>query len=100
MIRFQRSGKVKNGKLQDGMRFAKEVSEYINAKYAPISVQAFSELFGDMATIHWHVDYDDLAALESIHTKLLADQEYWAIVNKGTDCYIDGSFQDSLISSI
>jgi hypothetical protein len=63
-------------------------------------VQAFTELFGDMATIHWCVDYEDLAALENIHSKLMADQEYWAIVNKGTDCYIDGSFQDRLIGSI
>lgn len=100
MIRFQRCGKVKNGKLQDGMQYAKEICEYINAKYAPISVQAFNELFGDMTTIHFCADYEDLATLEKTHAKILADKGYWAIVNKAMDCYIDGSFQDRLISSI
>ena len=99
MIRFQRSGKTKSGKLLDGIRFAKEIAEYINAKYAPVSVQVYTELFGNVDTIHWYVDYKDLATVESINTKLLADQGYWAIVNKGMEFFVDGSFRDCLISS-
>jgi len=100
MIRFWRSGQTKNGKLLDGVRFAKEVAEYINAKYAPVSVQVYTELFGDLNTIYWYADYQDLATIESINARLLADQGYWAIVSKGTEWFIEGSFHDTLISSV
>ena len=100
MIRFWRSGQTKNGKFLDGVRFAKEVAEYINAKYAPVSVQVYTELFGDLNTIYWYADYKDLATIESINAQLLADQGYWAIVSKGTEWFIEGSFHDTLTRSV
>ncbi len=100
MIRFQRSGKTKPGKFLDGIRFAKEIAEYCNATYAPISVQVYAELFGNVDTIHWHIDYKDLTTIEGVNTKLLTDQGYWAIVNKGMEFFVEGSFHDCLISSV
>ena len=42
MIRLTRSGRTKSDKFLEGVRFAKEVAEYVNAKYAPVSVQVFT----------------------------------------------------------
>jgi len=100
MIRFQRSGKVKNGKLLDGIQFAKEIAEYIHSQHPVVSVQVYMEQFGNFGTIHWHTDYKDLATLESVTTKLLADQKYLAIASKGIEFFIDGGFHDCLISSV
>lgn len=99
MIRFRRSAKIKSDKVLDGVRFAKEAAEYINAKHAPVSVQVYTGLFGDLNTIHWYIDYKDLATLDSISKQLLADQEYLAIVSKGTECIIEGSVHDTVIRS-
>lgn len=101
MIRFRRSAQAKNDKFfLDGVRIAKEVAEYINAKYAPVSVQVYTELFGNFNTIHWYIDYKDLATLESISKQLLADQEYLAIVSKGDELSIEGSIHDTLMRSL
>ncbi len=100
MFRFQRSARAKVGKALEAVQFAKEVAEYINTKYAPASVQAYTEQFGDINTIYWYVDYKDLATIEGINTQLLADQGYWAIVNKAADLFIEGSLHDTLMRSV
>lgn len=100
MIRFQRSARAKGSTALEAVQFAKEVAEYINTKYAPVSVQVYSELFGDLNTIYWYVDYKDLATIESINAQLLADQGYWAILGKATDLFIEGSLHDTLMSPV
>ena len=100
MIRYQRSGRAKVGKAWEVIQFAKEIADFVNTKYAPASVQVYSELFGELNTIYWHTDYDDLAALEEIHAKLIADPEYQAIVDKGSDIFIEGSLHDNLMKSV
>jgi hypothetical protein len=96
MIRFRRSGRTKNGRIQDGIQYAKEIAEYLSAKYAPHSVQVYTELFGENNTIHWYTDFEDLATLDRVFMQVAADESYWAMVSKGTDIFIDGSFHDTL----
>lgn len=100
MIRHQRSGRAKVGKAMEVIQFAKEVADFVNTKYAPVSVQVYSELFGELNTIYWQTDYDDLATLEDIHAKLMADRDYLAIVSKGSDIFIEGSLHDTLMKSV
>ncbi len=100
MIRFERSGRAKIGRIMEGVRSAKEIADYINQKYAPISVQVYTEQFGNVGMIHWQVDYRDLAAYEALANKLLEDKGYWAAVNKAMEFFIDGSFRDCLLSSV
>ena len=100
MFKFQRSGRVKNGKILEAITWTKEITEYINAKYSEVSLQAYSEVFCDLHTIYWWADYNDLATLESIFTQLKSDEGYWAIVSKGLEWFIEGSFHDKLMSSI
>lgn len=99
MFRFHRKAHVSRGKLLEAMQWAKEVTIYINQKYAPVSVQVYSELFGDLGMIHWYADYEDLATIEKFNNQLLADQGYWALLNKSQDWFIEGSVQDTLSQS-
>jgi hypothetical protein len=100
MVRFQRLGRAKNGKLLEAIRFAKEVAEYINTKYPPVSVQVYIVASGDYGTIYWYADYRDFAAFESVSAQLRSDQGYWVIVNKAMEWFIEGCFHDTLMSSV
>ena len=100
MFRFHRIARVSRGKFQEAVQWAKEVAGYINTKYAPVSVQAYAELFGDVGMVHWYADYEDLATIEKFNAQLLADQGYWAVLNKGADLFIEGSLHDTLIQSV
>ena len=100
MFRFHRIARVSRGKFLEAVQWAKEVAGYINTKYAPVSVQAYAELFGDVGTVHWYADYEDLATIERINAQLLTDQGYWAMLNKAADLFIEGSVHDTLIQSL
>ena len=99
MIRYQRVGQVKIGKLGEAILFAKEVANLVNTKFAPISVQVYNELFGELNIIYWHADYDDLATLENVHAKLTADPEYLTLLSKASDIFVEGSLHDTLMKS-
>jgi len=101
MFRFQRTGRVKNAQFFiEAVQWAKEITEYINTKYPQVSLQVYTEVFSDIHTIYWHADYKDLATLESVQSQLMADQGYWAIVNKGMGCFMEGTWKDILIRSL
>ncbi|HLE29969.1 MAG TPA: DUF6039 family protein [Anaerolineales bacterium] len=100
MYRFQRTARARGGKAMEAVQFAKEVAGYINTKYAPVSLQVYTELFGDVNTIYWYAEYKDLASLETIIGQLNADQEYWAILGKAADLFVEGSLHDTLMMSI
>ena len=99
MYRFHRSGRVKNGKHTEAITWAKEITEYVKAKYSrPLEV--YMQIFGDFTTIHWLDEYKDLSTLESVMGQMMADQQYWAVVNKGAQLFMDGSWNDTILSPI
>ena len=82
------------------VKWAKEIAEYLNTKYAAVSCQVYTEVLGDLRVIYWYADYKDLATVESVLTQIMSDQGYWALVNKGVEFFIDGSFKDKLMKAI
>ncbi len=100
MFRFQRSGRTKNGKTPQAIMWAKEIAEYLKGKYPQISIQVYAQLFGDFSTIYWISDYNDLATIENLNKQIMLDQGYWAMVNKGMEMFIEGGFNDTLMSSV
>lgn len=100
MYRFHRTGYASRGKLLEAVKWAKEVAGYITKNYSPVSVQAYSEIFGDYSAVHWYTDYEDLATIEKINAQLLTDQGYLALLNKAGDLFIEGSIHDTLIQSL
>ena len=100
MLRYQRSGKAKNGKFLEAIHASKKIAAHINAKYPEVSFQVFTERFGNFGTICLQADYKDLATLESINARILADQEYWAHLKEVADLVIEGSAHETLLSSV
>jgi len=100
MYRFERTGRAKNAKFIEARQWAKEVAEYITKKHSQVSIQVCNEVFDKISIIHWYWDVKDLATYEDITAQLMSDQGYWAIVSKGVECFIDGSFKDKLMRII
>jgi len=99
VIRWTRSGQVAHPKYVQAMQWAKEITEFATKKYK-IQWSVYIETFGQVGTIRWFSDYADLAAFEKVRNQLLADQEYWQIVNRSTELFIQGSFFDTVMQSI
>lgn len=100
MFRFHRTAQASRGKGLEAVQWAKEVAGYINKNYAPVSVQAYSEIFGDYGAVHWYTDYEDLVTVEKINAQLQTDKGYLALLNKAGDLFIEGSVHDTLIQSL
>lgn len=100
MVRFQRAVRISRGKVPEALKHSHELIEYINTKTPrPTKFQLFMERFGAPGTIYFVADYESLAGLESHQRELLSDEEYWAIVRRGADLFIDGSTKDTLMTS-
>lgn len=98
MIRFQRSMQLKRGK--HGMRWAKELTDYINMAYGEPSFQLLRSRFGNVSTVYWIADFKDLAVLEAWQQKIGADAGYRELVSKAIDIVIDGSINDILLEFV
>lgn len=61
MIKFQRSMRLKRGR--HALKWAKELTEYMNAVHGKPSMELFRSRFGNVSTIYWIADFEDLAAL-------------------------------------
>ena len=98
MIRFQRSMQLKRGK--HGMRWAKELTDYINTAHGKPSFQFLRSRFGNVSTVYWIADFKDLAVLEAWQQKIGADAGYRELVNKAIDIVIDGSINDTVLEFV
>lgn len=97
MVRFIRKARAQNDKFPQALQWSKEVAEYLNANYPELSLQVFMEGFGDFNTIYWINDYENLAAIEAANTRLMADQEYWMMLAKASELFIDGTGEDKVL---
>ena len=86
-------------KYAQAIQWAKEITEFVNKKYK-IQASVYIETFGKVGTIHWFCDYADLAALDKVRNQQVTDQEYWQIVNRSAELFIQGSFFDTVMQSI
>ncbi len=100
MIRWQRSIRAKVGKGLESVQWAKEVTDYVNSKQPNYKAQAFSSAFGDINMLVWHVDFEDLAALDKFSKSLDTDQGYLELIRKAADIFIDGSVYDSAFEAL
>jgi hypothetical protein len=100
MIRWQRTIRAKVGKGLEAVQWAKEVTNYVNSKQPDYKTQAFSSTFGDINLLVWHVDFEDLAALDKFSKFFETDQGYLELVRKAADLFIDGSVYDSAFEGL
>ena len=97
MYRFCRTAQYRSGRGADATKRATEIAAYLNAKYAPLVWQAYTEMFGQVWRLHWHVDHPDLASYEKFMVKISTDEGYWTISRKFADDIVDGSVRDTLL---
>jgi hypothetical protein len=92
---------LKRGK--HGMRWAKELTDYINTVHAVHGKPSFQFLrsrFGNVSTVYWAADFKDLASLEAWQQKIGADAGYRELVNKSSDVVVDGSINDIVLEFV
>jgi len=95
MIRFVRQASVAPGKLGDAVAFAKEIAGYIE-KAQGVKIEVLMPIGGNPLRIAWKSDYADLAAVENMTAKLMADPKYMELTTKGSMNFIAGSVTDSI----
>lgn len=95
MIAFVRVACVKPGQQGAAMRFAKEISAFLKGSYH-LDIEVLRPVGGNPQRIAWSTRYADMAAMETITTKMLADPKYWELVNGASECFIGGTTRDAI----
>ncbi len=98
MIRFQRTMRVRRGR--QATKWAKELADYMNTAHGEPKLSLFSSRFGNVSTIHWVADFEDLAALNAWQQNVGDDAAYRELVKKSLDIVIDGSVEDLVLQSV
>jgi hypothetical protein len=99
MIAFVRTAGVAPGKTGAAIAFAHEIAAYMKSAYG-VELEVLRPIGGNPQRIAWSTRYKDLAAMEEVSTKSLADKQYWAIVNKGSDNFVPGSMHDAIWQTV
>jgi hypothetical protein len=101
-VRWIRSGQISRGRIPEGLAWAKEMSSYVEKKFALPPIEIFMDSFGDVGMIRWMVDFPDLNAVEAAFAKTMADSDYWKMVERANkaELFIDGSFHDTVARKI
>ncbi len=96
MVRFQRSVVPTIGKFPEAVEFAKQITNYIKGKYkTDTSVYTRSD-----GTLYWITNYEDFDAFGRIRTQIVTDKEYWSMVKKASNLFVEGSVEDILLTPI
>lgn len=97
MIRFLRKAQLKNGAyVPAATAFSMELTGYMRKEY-DIDIKFGIEMFGDTA-IHWQLDVPDLATLEELNGKLMKNKDYWDMLEKAKEFWVDGSLKDVVVN--
>lgn len=97
MIRFQRTMKLRRGK--HGTAWAKELADYVKVTHGK-TTELFTARFGNVSTLYWITDFDDLAGLEAWQREVGADRGYRELVKKSFDIVIEGTVEDTILASL
>jgi hypothetical protein len=95
MISFVRVAGVAPGKTAAAIGFAHEMAAYMKSTYG-VELEVLRPIGGNPQRVAWSARYADLAALEAVNTKTLADKQYWAMVGKASDNFVAGSMRDTI----
>jgi len=99
MIAFVRVACVKPGKQGAAMAFAKEISAFLKSSYQ-LDAEVLRPVGGNPQRIAWSVRYPDMAAMETVTNRMLADPKYWELVNGASECFIGGATRDAIWQTV
>lgn len=95
MIAFVRVVCVRPGKQGTAMAFAKEISAFLKSSYH-LDTEVLRPVGGNPQRIAWSARYPDMASMETLNSKMLADPNYWELVNSAAECFIAGTTRDAI----
>ena len=95
MIAFNRTAAIAPGKTAAAVGFAHEIASYMKRAY-DVKLEVLMPIGGNPQRITWSARYQDLAALDAVNSKILADKEYMALAGKGSENFLPGSLRDSI----
>ncbi len=99
MIRFTRHATLKNASyVPKALGWATEFNAYFNDNY-DVELHFGMELFG-ANRLFWYADVDEVATLEEINMKIMQDTDYWGMIEKGKEFWVDGSLQDEVVKLV
>lgn len=95
MIAFNRVASVAPGKTGATITFAHEIAAYMKDAYG-VKLEVLLPVGGNPQRIAWTTRYKNLAAMDDINARILADAKYWELVNKASANFLPGSINDSI----
>ncbi|MGA2109376.1 MAG: hypothetical protein ABSH25_17230 [Syntrophorhabdales bacterium] len=98
MIRFQRTMQFRRG--SHAMKWASELTDYVYTTHGGPRMALFRSRFGNISTIYWVGDFDNLAALDAWQQAVGADKGYRELVKKSFAFVIPGSVEDTVLEAL
>jgi hypothetical protein len=75
-LKFQRTAVILEGQFEAALKFAKEVTEYVNKNYPGLNVQAYRDVMGEGGKIHWFADYKNQEEIDEMVQNISTDAGY------------------------
>jgi hypothetical protein len=95
LISFVRVAGVAPGRTSAAIGFAQEMAAYMKNTYG-VELEVLRPIGGNPQRIAWSARHKDLAAVEAVTAKTLADKQYWAMVGKASENFVAGSMRDTI----
>ena len=100
MYLFSRSARLGPGNLREAMAWSVDMTEKVN-QVSELDVSLWSTAFSPgLGTLVWTARVDDLAVLEATDAKLIADDGYHSLVEKGVKFASGDAIDDALIQLV
>jgi hypothetical protein len=90
--------KVKRGK--HAMVWAKELRDYVAATHGGPAIRLFKSCFGNVQTLYWTVDFENMQALLTWQHNLVRDPGYLQLSKNSVDIVVAGSVEDTILESV
>jgi hypothetical protein len=99
MYLFTRSGRLARGQIREAIAWTGEVTEKVN-QISDLPVSLWQTVMSpDVGRMTWSTMTDELEALQAIEDKLLADNSYVDLVDRGA-AFTTGDLQDQLATIV
>jgi hypothetical protein len=92
--------RISRGHAVAAMKYAKDMTELAEKYEGVSSCSAYMDSFGDIGTVRFFMDFNDLATFEKVQTQALADDAYWKKLEEGKDLFIEGSTRNVIMREI